>query len=274
MNNYSFVKDRICKFCHQTFKNIPAFKFGGHVARCKDNPISKKFDVCIVKSSIKRYNNLLGKLKFFKVVCYTCKKEFKVKEREKQFPIKEKYFCSVSCGHKYSAKQNIGTKIGKCKKCGKKIIVDIKADLNDLFCTDCKVFYCKKCNKIIGLNNKSGLCKKCYYIEYGKTIPKFRKYQLDCKFRFNLNEYPDRFDFDLLTKCKAYHPVRNQSGLSRDHIVSVKYGFDNNIPAEIIRHPANCQLIKQTKNSEKHTNCGMTVKQLKEKILNWNKNKS
>ena len=63
----------------------------------------------------------------------------------------------------------------------------------------------------------------------------------------------------------------NADGVSRDHIVSVRYGFDNDISPDVISHPANCQLMQQVKNSSKNSKCGMTLEELKLKIEEWNK---
>ena len=50
-----------------------------------------------------RYSKMYGEVKEFKVKCHTCGNNFIVHERELQFPSKERYFCSLDCGHKYSA---------------------------------------------------------------------------------------------------------------------------------------------------------------------------
>ena len=38
----------------------------------------------------------------------------------------------------------------------------------------------------------------------------------------------------------------------------------------ILSHPANCQLIQQSKNASKHDKCNITLDSLKEKIKEWN----
>jgi hypothetical protein len=97
-----------------------------------------------------------------------------------------------------------------------------------------------------------------------------RRYGRLCKFNFNLKKYPDEFDFDLIRKYGLYSN-NNLNGISRDHIISIDYGFKNNIDHNIINHPANCQLLKQNENASKHTNCGMTLDELEIKIFEWNK---
>jgi len=53
-----------------------------------------------------------GKIEEFEVICYNCGIKFKIKEREKLFPIKEKYFCSIHCAH---SRKNVYTEEMKKK---------------------------------------------------------------------------------------------------------------------------------------------------------------
>ncbi len=99
-------------------------------------------------------------------------------------------------------------------------------------------------------------------------------YRYFTQFKFALKSFPDEYDFSLIAKhgwYKAKHCGDNQNGVSRDHIVSVRYGFDNNIATWIIAHPANCQLMPQTLNSSKNSKCDLTIDELLEKIEKWNK---
>ena len=93
-------KDRRCQHCNQLFENIEGRVFSNHVKWCKQNPNNsyrketrEKFSRGNDKSTITRH----GELKWFEVECYRCKTKFCVKEREKSFPKKEKYFCSNKC---------------------------------------------------------------------------------------------------------------------------------------------------------------------------------
>ena len=69
---------------------------------------------------------------------------------------------------------------------------------------------------------------------------------------------------------KASNHGENLSGVSRDHIVSVKYGFKNRILPEIISHPANCQLLVHNDNQAKHDKCLISLEELKIRIQKWN----
>jgi len=102
----------------------------------------------------------------------------------------------------------------------------------------------------------------------------YQKYKHDCKFRFSLSDFPSEFDFGLIEKFgwyKAKNRGDNPGGVSRDHIVSIRWGYENNAPAEWIRHPANCQLLRQPENVSKGKRESITLSELKQRIDNWNK---
>lgn len=97
-------------------------------------------------------------------------------------------------------------------------------------------------------------------------------YRADCRFKFDLKQYPNEFDFDLIREHGWYSPankMNNLYGVSRDHMVSVRYGFDNNIDAKLISHPANCRLMLHSQNVAKYAECSITIEDLKERILAW-----
>jgi hypothetical protein len=103
-------------------------------------------------------------------------------------------------------------------------------------------------------------------------LQKLSDYRLACKFNFNIGDYPDEFDFKLIENhgwYSAKNRGNNLNGVSRDHIVSVKFGFENSIDPKIISHPANCQLLRHNDNVSKHKKCSMTIEDLLEKIQKW-----
>jgi len=82
-------------------------------------------------------------------------------------------------------------------------------------------------------------------------------------------DYPSYFDLFLIEKYgwyKAKNRGDNPNGISRDHMISIVDGFKNNIPPEIIKHPANCQLMKHPDNNRKNTKSSITIEELKSKI--------
>jgi hypothetical protein len=85
-------------------------------------------------------------------------------------------------------------------------------------------------------------------------------------------DYPDRFELSLVQEHGWYKPVNrgnNLQGVSRDHMISVKYGFDNGVDSGIISHPANCRLMQHTQNASKSSANSITLTALLERIKNW-----
>ena len=99
-------------------------------------------------------------------------------------------------------------------------------------------------------------------------------YRADCSFKFNLSDFPDEFDFILIESYGWYKPKNrgdNLTGISRDHAVSVRYGFDNNLPSEHLAHPANCVLMQHGKNVSKGKNNTMSYEELLNRIKSWDR---
>ena len=115
--------------------------------------------------------------------------------------------------------------------------------------------------------------QKCYslYVESNKTA--FENYRIKCAFNFNIYDYPNEFDLNLIETHGFYRPSNkgnNLNGISRDHRISIRYGFDNLIDPKIISHPANCKLMKQNENSSKKTGCSISLDELEILIEKWN----
>ena len=112
------------------------------------------------------------------------------------------------------------------------------------------------------------------YSEVRKHRTALENYRADCRFKFNLADYPDEFDFKLIESLGWYKPKNrgnNLTGVSRDHAVSVRYGFDNKIPAKHLAHPANCILMQHGRNSSKGKKNSITYAQLLKRIRAWDK---
>lgn len=107
------------------------------------------------------------------------------------------------------------------------------------------------------------------YQKYHPTIIKDRQhYAYLCKFKFSISEFPKWFDGRLIKDHGWYSTpgsrkgLRNLNGVSRDHLVSIDYGFRHNIPPAIISHPANCKLVLHKDNQRKRASCAISVKEL------------
>lgn len=266
-----------CQHCNKQFNFTKTADKANHSRWCDQNPKFQHYrsnpnlkDACDI-SRDKRY----GKLLKFSVQCAKCNNTFEVEERALLFPSKEKYYCSRTCANSHIVteehrKKTSETLTGKeympaqeitkaCEECGTEFKY-IKTGRNRH-----KRFCCKSCS--------TKNTRRTRDAELRKTRTAFRNYRLDCQFQFGLKDYPDEFDFKLVEQHGWYLPKNrgnNLNGISRDHMVSVRFGFDNNIPPEHIRHPANCRLLQHNNNVSKGIKNSITYEQLLQRIATWN----
>lgn len=248
-----------CEHCKEQFEN----------SKIKANHIRWKHKINddYLKQSKERINSYfdlkLGEKKTFSVTCYKCNKIHSVIEREKQFPKKEKYFCSRACANSKNfteesrLKKSIIAKNSERVKlaCKKKTLPKNK---------------CKCCSKLTrNLNFCSRNCKKQNHLQ---TLNEKEKYYNLAQFRFDLKKYPREFDFTLIQKhgwYKAKNKGDNPNGINRDHLYTISDGFKNNVDPLLLAHPANCKLITHTENLKKRGNSTITLEELLERIRNW-----
>tara|TARA_Y100000296_G_C5096386_1_gene217586 strand:- start:67 stop:738 length:672 start_codon:yes stop_codon:yes gene_type:complete len=117
------------------------------------------------------------------------------------------------------------------------------------------------------------------YKKYHTTAKiKIETYRARANFKFNVYDYKEEFDLTLLEKYGWYSPGgkygknknTNFSGISRDHMYSIKDGYDNNINPNILSHPANCKLVLHNKeNLVKGRKSSITIEELLDKIKLW-----
>ena len=116
----------------------------------------------------------------------------------------------------------------------------------------------------------SDSAKKRYKKTSANSLKEFR---LLCAFKFNVYDYPDEFPIDLINEYGWYSASNrggNLNGVSRDHMISVKYAYDNAIDHNLISHPANCKLMIHNENVSKYSKCSISVEELIQKINEWN----
>jgi len=230
-------------------------------------------------------------------VCEHCKKEYELK------PNTRGRFCSLSCGNysrgaidarkrleKYTlnpkfcvnCSNTISYESRKNKYCShkcsaidsnKKRIRKLKIKTTEkLYCkVDFK--FCKIMNKWYCNKNSDGTVRRSS--PYVKTEK--QKYYMKSRFKFNVYDYQNEFNISLIENIGWYtcpskkrkNKIKNINGASRDHIISVSYGFANKIDPKIISHPANCQIVIHKDNKLKSSKCGMMVDELLEKIKLW-----
>jgi len=250
----------------------------GHNGRYGDAEYIQNVQVAVKKAHDKKY----GAVTKFTVNCYKCGIKFEVNERAGLFPLKEKYFCSAKCSSGYSASflwtDEYRKKVAQDGKFGFKDsgrrAKSFKSRMKDGYKQkELTEYTCLECNgSILSAYPRKFCSRKCTSTYKRKEMDQLQAYRLDASFDFNLKDYSDKFDFDLIKKYGWYSPTNknnNLAGVSRDHMVSVKFGFENNIDPDIISHPANCQLLKHTDNIIKKEKCSITISELMERIKNW-----
>ena len=104
------------------------------------------------------------------------------------------------------------------------------------------------------------------------TKSRMALYRSQCRFEFNVFDFPDKFDLSLIERFGWYSPTNkknNLTGVSRDHKFSVKDGFLGDVSPKIISHPANCELMIHSINNKKNSQSSISLKDLMSEIENW-----
>jgi len=128
---------------------------------------------------------------------------------------------------------------------------------------------CTNCDGVFSGKNKLFCSDKCRKIFNSIGVNKYSQYRVLSNFKFNLSDYKEEFDFILIEKYGWYSPSNkknNLDGVSRDHMLSVREGFELGIDPKLISHPANCRLIKHTDNISKNKKSIITNEELLERI--------
>lgn len=192
-------------------------------------------------------------------------------------------FCSVKCARSYSTKnkrQEINKKVS-VSMTGKKLSNDHKEKcvavlmLHGKNVGKRKTKFCRFCNceMICVLSDNRKYCsQQCWIDDINKSKSDYALYVKKCKFDFNVYNYPHKFNLNLIEEFnwyKASNRGNNLNGISMDHMLSIREGFDLNVDPELIKHPANCELMQQYKNSKKRTKSSITLDELKNRINSW-----
>lgn len=189
-------------------------------------------------------------------------------------------YCSKDCSKQTINKTRKGIKhnmseegIDSLRKCAydnfNNFILMSKNDAINLYYLNSKT--CKHCENIITYENRilkfcSSECRTSYR---RKDMDAFKIYKYDTSFKFNLADYPGEFDFSLIEKYGWYSPTNkknNLGGISRDHMLSVKGGFELGIDPKLLAHPANCKLMVHNDNVSKHKSSSITLDELLQRI--------
>lgn len=126
----------------------------------------------------------------------------------------------------------------------------------------CKIFQCTCAHCGASFYTRSRV-KYCSYHSHLYQRGNRNKYA----FTFNVFDYPQLFDLELLRSIGWYSPGGksgpwNPLGLSRDHKVSVNYAIKHDCDPYYIKHPMNCALIPHHENNVKKSRCSITYAEL------------
>lgn len=253
------IVENVCPYCGKILL-MNKRSFANHVRWCKSNPKYQE----IKNSTISKLKSHKSVRNTYTVNCKVCHKEYVVICTEKEFINKKfRHTCSSNCAHQLTVKNtDIDNKNHNISKHYKNLI---KEDYKKV---------CPYCNKEFTTRKKNKIycCQSCASKFRYKDSDIRRKYRNACSFLFSLNDFPQEFDFSLIEKYgwyKAKNHGNNLNGISRDHKVSVNFGFANLIDPYIISHPANCNLLCHSDNVSKHKNCSITMEELLDNIKSW-----
>jgi len=165
-----------------------------------------------------------------------------------------KKFCNASCAAKHN---NVHR--APCKHGPEKTIFPF----SPVTFLNCRT--CSKPFRVPNIGNKycTAKCKK-----YNSK----KAYRNDCKFNLNKRDHPELFNGPMITEYGWYQPATapkpNQEGVTWDHLYRCSDGYDNNVPADIMRHPANAEMIPWRVNYYRKES-QITYEQLLERIEKW-----
>ena len=247
-----------CKGCNCSFEK-PLKEYNRRIKNGKLNfYCSQK---CSNDSLIKTYNK----------VCEKCKKSFVATTKQKN-----KRFCSYKCSNKRTLSTETKQKISSSVKKYNRNNIN-RNNRNNINRNNSNISYkktfCLYCNTDITKTRRKYCNTFCMNSYRRRKKSSYQKYKLDCNFNFNLKDYPEEFDFTLIEKYgwyKAKNRGNNLNGVSRDHMYSIREGYNNNIDPYYISHPSNCKLLRHNDNVRKHSKCSITFDELKERVKYWN----
>ena len=237
------MKNCTCQECHKIFQLSPG-SFGKY---------------CSLSCSTRHRNKLVNEKSKMKYAlnpkpCSACQTPLDFSKRKNKF-------CSHSCAAKIT---NLVPRIRRGPAPKEKLLF---SQINFYQCSHTGLWYSNR-------NSDGTIRRSSPYIKTKKQT-----YYWQARFRFNVYHYPGEFNLSLLEKYGWYscpgqkrkNLPKNVNGVSRDHIISVSYGFKHNIDPLIISHPANCRLLVHKDNKKKSGHCDLTLEDLLLKIEQWDK---
>jgi hypothetical protein len=285
-----------CTICRKecSTKGISIHHYNAHTAKNKEIKINyKAFDVAL--SKCKTYYTTPNR-------CDQCNTELNWFNRNNKF-------CGHGCSAIYSNSKRVDDGYILSKETKSKITSSLykfsATKTPTILCVSCgklhtskeKAKNCCKLTKIkhqhikqeiVGMYTKIFLCtcKHCAGKFYAKSALQYctnhrtesRNNRMFYKFNFNVYDFPELFDLDLLNKIGFYAPGGksgnwNPNGMSRDHKVSVsdaiKFGYDR----FYISHPLNCELMPHKENTIKKGHSSISYSDLVKSVDMYEQNK-
>lgn len=263
---YLYMLEVVCKecpYCHGTiYKNIRGY--ANHVRWCKDNP---NYDD-IRSSTIQKLQH--SSKQSYIATCIVCKSQYDVVCTPYIFESgKYRRTCCDACAKILTTNNsNLTERNLKIKKSME--IHKSPQGSRIKICLGCGNEFCaKKPTRLF-------CCNKCSanYRRTSLNINIKQAYHSLCDFKFGISSYPDEFNTDLIKQYGWYSAANhgnNLYGVSRDHMFSCDEGWKQKIDPYILSHPANCQLMLHSENSSKHSNCSISLDDLKKRIIDWHR---
>lgn len=161
-----------CKECGEHFESFQAK--ANHVRWNHRAAFSSEGLKSLKNKNSQRAFDKMGAFKEFDVKCSKCQTIFSVREREKLFPRKERYFCCRSCAnsriHSKDTKKKIGSKLKKIKILKKRKCQNVNCS-NIIESFRSRKFCCKKCSYSIDLRKKFSEIAKNRFIQNPSQHP-------------------------------------------------------------------------------------------------------
>jgi hypothetical protein len=199
---------------------------------------------------------------FFTKICEQCNIEYSVVPR-----YKKKKFCSAICYKTHSKLNAKHPRQGRCLNCKSDLIK--KSSMK--FCSQSCAAQYNNNHRSHETHKKQSNSLRETLLRRGLSRTDAKEiYKIECKFQFNIYQYPNILGYDLLLERGMYNHHTNKEGVVRDHIISKEYGWQYNIPTEIIQHPANCQFITNQENIKKSSDSHLSLQDLMVRIETWN----
>ncbi len=114
---------------------------------------------------------------------------------------------------------------------------------------------CHKCDILFTSKRPAKYCINCRN--------KITIYRDKAKFTFTSKEYPHLFNDNRIQEYGWYRrawPYPN--AMVFDHLYRVSDGYKNNIPPNVLSHPANAELVTMAENRKRQAKSTITIKEL------------